>query len=291
MTPADVIKALRNRFESDAFLGAGALPIRLPRWTAPESASSTTRRAVGPYPRQTAASVRPSAARATAAPPPSVPAITPVPVRLPISDEEAAERRVRLDTIDSEEVRSCTRCGLAATRTKTVFGVGSPTARIAFVGEAPGADEDASGEPFVGRAGQLLTDMIQKGMGLRREDTYICNVIKCRPPNNRTPATDEIASCREYLWRQLEIIRPQVIIALGAPAAQTLLGTKEGIGALRGRFHDFYPSGTALVGEPIPLMPTFHPAYLLRSPGEKSKAWADLKMVMALLNIPIPRKA
>ena len=127
-------------------------------------------------------------------------------------------------------------------------------------------------------------------MGLRREEVYICNVLKCRPPENRTPATDEIAACRDYLWRQLEIIRPEVIIALGAPAAQTLLGTKEGIGALRGRFHDFYPSGTALVGDPIPLMPTYHPAYLLRSPGEKGKAWADLKMVMALLGIPIPKR-
>ena len=214
----------------------------------------------------------------------------PLPSRQPISAEEAANRRIQLDLIDNKEVKGCTRCGLSATRTKTVFGIGSPTARIVFVGEAPGHDEDVSGEPFVGRAGQLLTDMIEKGMGLRREEVYICNVLKCRPPENRTPATDEIAACRDYLWRQLEIIRPEVIIALGAPAAQTLLGTKEGIGALRGRFHDFYPSGTALVGDPIPLMPTYHPAYLLRSPGEKGKAWADLKMVMALLGIPIPKR-
>jgi DNA polymerase len=159
-----------------------------------------------------------------------------------------------------------------------------------FIGEAPGHDEDVSGEPFVGRAGQLLTDMIQKGMGLRREDVYICNVLKCRPPNNRTPASDEITACKDYLLRQIQIISPEVIVALGAPAAQTLLGTREGIGRLRSRWHDFYPSGTALVGEPIPIMPTYHPAYLLRDPNEKGKAWADLKLVMARLGLPIPAR-
>ncbi|MBN2562145.1 MAG: uracil-DNA glycosylase [Phycisphaerae bacterium] len=192
--------------------------------------------------------------------------------------------------MDADEVKPCTRCGLATTRTKTVFGQGSPTARIVFVGEAPGHDEDVSGEAFVGRAGRLLTDMIQKGMGLRREDVYICNVLKCRPPNNRTPALDEIAACKDYLYRQLEIIHPEVIIALGAPAAQTLLGTRDGIGRLRGHFHDFYPGGSALMGDAIPLMPTYHPAYLLRSPGEKAKAWVDLKTVMARLGIPIPTR-
>ncbi len=218
-----------------------------------------------------------------------------LPVRIPgpvgppvVGAEEAKRRAAQLDSIDNEEVKGWTRGGLSATRTKTVFGVGSPTARIVFVGEAPGHDEDVSGEPFVGRAGRLLTDMIQKGMGLRREDVYICNVLKCRPPENRTPATDEIVACQEYLWRQIEIIRPEVIVALGAPAAQTLLGTREGIGRLRGRFHDFYPSGSTLIGDPIPLLPTYHPAYLLRSPAEKVKAWADLKMVMARLGIPIP---
>jgi DNA polymerase len=212
------------------------------------------------------------------------------PTRPPVPPEELERHRVALNVIDEQEVKGCTKCGLAETRTKTVFGVGSPAARIVFVGEAPGHDEDVTGEPFVGRAGQLLTDMIQKGMGLRREDVYICNVLKCRPPNNRTPAADEIAACREYLWRQIEIIQPELIIALGAPAAQTLLGTREGIGQLRGRFYDFYPSGTSLIGEPIPLLPTFHPAYLLRSPQEKAKAWEDLKLAMAKLGIPIPRR-
>ena len=250
----DVASALRQRFETDAMLGARALPITLR----------------GPAQTEAPQEVQPTRPAATT--------------------EEASQRQLALKLIDEQEVMPCKNCGLHATRTKTVFGVGSPTARIMFIGEAPGADEDASGIPFVGRAGQLLTDMIQKGMGLKREEVYICNILKCRPPNNRTPATDEIASCKGYLWRQIEIIQPEVIIALGAPAAQTLLNTREGIGRLRSRWHNFYVSGMSTVGDPIPVMPTFHPAYLLRSPEEKSKAWADLKMVMARLNIPIPTK-
>lgn len=267
--PNSTSQALRDRFESDAILGARELPVRV----AVATAQSPQRRAVQSVPAA-----------------PVVPVEPPLPPRPPISEVEREGRRVALSVIDEKEVRGCTRCGLHATRTKTVFGVGSPTARIMFVGEAPGQDEDASGEPFVGRAGQLLTDMIQKGMGLKREEVYIANVIKCRPPGNRNPATDEIASCKDYLWRQIEIIRPEVIIALGAPAAQTLLGTREGIGRLRSRWHSFFPSGTSTIGEPIPVMPTYHPAYLLRDPGEKGKAWSDLKMVMARLNIPLPQK-
>jgi DNA polymerase len=255
----EIAKALRNRFECDAILGAGALPVRIPRTGGGGSPSSEAN-------------------------------VTPVPARPPVSAEEAEQRRLQLEAIDNDEVKGCTRCGLSATRTKTVFGTGSAAARIVFVGEAPGHDEDVSGIPFVGRAGKLLTDMIQKGMGLRRQDVYICNILKCRPPNNRTPAVDEVIACKGYLWRQLEIIQPEVIVALGAPAAQTLLETREGIGRLRGKFRDFYPSGSALIGEPIPLLPTYHPAYLLRSPGEKAKAWADLKVVMARLGIPIPRR-
>ena len=125
-------------------------------------------------------------------------------------------------------------------------------------------------------------------MGLTRDEVYICNVLKCRPPENRTPATDEIAACSPYLFEQLTTLDPEVIVALGAPAAQTLLNTTESIGRLRGRFHDFYPSGSALIGKPVPLMPTYHPAYLLRSPGEKGKAWDDLKKVMTRLGLPIP---
>lgn len=214
----------------------------------------------------------------------------PVVHRVPMSDDEIERRQVALRVIDDSEVKGCTQCGLAETRTKTAFGVGAPNARIMFVGEAPGHDEDVQGEPFVGKAGQLLTKMIEAGMGLKRSDVYICNILKCRPPNNRNPAPDEVLACRNYLWRQIEIVQPEVIIALGAPAAQTLLNTREGIGRLRSEWHDFYPSGTTGVGDPIPLMPTYHPAYLLRSPDEKNKAWADLKLVMARLGLPVPSR-
>ncbi len=257
----DLATALRNRFEADAILGARALPLRAPVFRAPRATADMQSDVV---------------ADLLERPPPA--------------PDEVEQRRVALRVIDDNEVKGCTHCGLHTTRNKTVFGVGSPTARIMFIGEAPGADEDASGEPFVGRAGQLLTDMIQKGMGLKRDEVYICNVIKCRPPNNRTPAIDEIIACKGYLWRQIEIIQPQVIIALGAPAVQTILNTREGIGRLRSRWHNFYPSGSETIGDPIPVMPTFHPAYLLRSPGEKGKAWADLKMVMGRLGIPIPAR-
>jgi len=192
----------------------------------------------------------------------------------------------QLAAMDQEEVRSCEKCGLAATRTNTVFGQGDPDARVVFVGEAPGFEEDRQGVAFVGRAGQLLTRMIV-AMGLTREQVFICNVLKCRPPNNRDPAADEILACSPYLMRQLKIIRPEVIIALGAPAARTLLQTGDSIGRLRGRFHDFYPDGP-LSGDPVPLMPTYHPAYLLRSPDMKGRAWSDLQQVMKRLGLQAP---
>ena len=182
-------------------------------------------------------------------------------------------------------VHTCTKCPLHQSRTQAVFGVGNRQAQWLFVGEAPGYEEDRQGLAFVGRAGQLLSKMIV-AMGLTREDVFICNVLKCRPPNNRTPAADEIASCSPYLFEQLQIIQPEIVCALGAPAAQTLLGTKEAIGRLRGRFHDFYTSGAPMIGDPVPLMPTYHPAYLLRSPGEKKKTWADLQMIMEKLGLP-----
>jgi len=169
-----------------------------------------------------------------------------------------------------EELGDCTRCKLCRGRTQIVFGVGSPTAELVFVGEAPGADEDAQGEPFVGRAGQLLTKIIE-AMGLRREEVYICNIIKCRPPNNRTPEADEILACQPFLLKQLRAIGPKFVCALGGPAAQTLLQTKEPISRLRGKFSDFHG---------IPLLPTFHPAYLLRNPSEKKTVWADMKLLL-----------
>lgn len=168
-----------------------------------------------------------------------------------------------------EELGECTRCKLHPYRTQIVFGVGNPKAHLVFVGEAPGADEDAQGEPFVGRAGQLLTRIIE-AIKLRREDVYICNIIKCRPPNNRTPEADEIASCFPFLLKQIAAIGPKLVCALGGPAAQTLLKTKEPISKLRGKFYDFHG---------IPLLATYHPAYLLRNPHEKRTVWEDMKLL------------
>jgi uracil-DNA glycosylase len=183
---------------------------------------------------------------------------------------ETGDRAARLQRL-REELGECRRCRLGETRRKLVFGVGNPEAELLLVGEAPGRDEDEQGEPFVGPAGQLLTKMIE-AMGLGREEVYIANIIKCRPPQNRDPAPDEIGACEQFLLRQLEIIGPRLIIALGNHAAKTLLRTEVGITRLRGRFHAYHG---------IPLMPTFHPAYLLRNPDEKRPAWQDLKMVMA----------
>jgi DNA polymerase len=173
----------------------------------------------------------------------------------------------------ARDVAACKRCAeLARTRTQTVFGVGNPYSELVFCGEAPGADEDRLGEPFVGRAGQLLTDIIVKGMKLRREDVYILNILRCRPPGNRTPLPEEAENCREFLDRQLAIIQPKYICCLGACAAQNLLGTTETIGRLRGRVHDLHG---------IKVVCTYHPAYLLRNPAAKRPVWEDVQMLMA----------
>jgi DNA polymerase len=169
------------------------------------------------------------------------------------------------------QVRACTRCALSRTRTQTVFGVGNRAAELLVVGEAPGADEDQQGEPFVGRAGQLLNSML-RALGAPRETVYIANILKCRPPGNRDPAPDEVACCLPYLQRQIELLAPRIMLAVGRIAAQNLLATDTPIGKLRGRVHAFGTSGT-------PLVVTYHPAYLLRSPGEKRKAWSDLKFL------------
>lgn len=176
-----------------------------------------------------------------------------------------------------QELGDCTRCGLSSDRTKIVFGVGDPGAQVVFVGEAPGRDEDLQGEPFVGKAGQLLTRIIN-AMGLERDQVYICNVIKCRPPGNRDPQQDEIAMCQPFLTRQLEIIRPRAICALGSFAARTLLNSDTGISRLRGHFHDYHG---------VPLMPTYHPSYLLRKPQAKRDVWEDIQKIMELLGLPV----
>jgi uracil-DNA glycosylase family 4 len=182
------------------------------------------------------------------------------------------------DTLDALrlETHNCTACRLAGTRTNVVFGVGSPTADLMFIGEAPGRDEDLEGEPFVGRAGQLLTDII-KAMKLSREQVYIANVIKCRPPENRNPEPDELEQCRPFVQRQVALIRPKVIVTLGKFGLQSLTEKAYSISAVRGRWLDY---------NGIKLMPTYHPAYLLRTPSAKKDVWADMKKVMAELGIP-----
>ncbi len=194
---------------------------------------------------------------------------------------EAAER-VANDTLEriSSDLGECTRCKLHRHRNKIVFGVGNAHAELVFVGEGPGHDEDLQGVPFVGRAGQLLTQMIE-AMGLRRDDVYIANVVKCRPPENRTPERDEVATCLPFLLRQIESIHPKVIVCLGAVAAQALLGTNRGISQYRGEWLEFRGAK---------LMATYHPAYLLRNPAAKPDVWADLKKVMAVLGLKPPRR-
>ena len=185
----------------------------------------------------------------------------------------AAELPGALDVIRTE-LGDCQRCGLADCRTKLVYGVGNPNARLVLVGEAPGREEDLTGVPFVGEAGQLL-DRILLAMGLQREAVYLCNVLKCRPPNNRDPEPEEIATCEAFLARQLAAIRPQVIVGLGRFAVQSLLKTKVPISHLRGEWQSY---------QGIPLMPTYHPSYLLRNPEGKRDVWADMKEVLRLLN-------
>jgi len=191
--------------------------------------------------------------------------------------------RIENDTLDRVRADigpNCTRCKLHKARTNIVFGVGNSKAQLVFVGEGPGRDEDEQGEPFVGRAGKLLTQMIE-AMGLRRQDVYICNVVKCRPPENRLPEKDEIATCSPYLIRQLDVIGPKVICCLGACSAQTLLNTNQGISRYRGEWFDF--RGAKLIA-------TYHPAYLLRNPNAKSDVWKDLQKVMSVLGLQPKRK-
>ncbi len=177
------------------------------------------------------------------------------------------------------EVAACTRCAeLVANRTQTVFGVGDPQARLCFLGEAPGADEDKQGEPFVGRAGQLLNRIIE-ACGLRREDVYILNILKCRPPNNRAPTPQEAANCRDFLDRQLEAISPEFICCLGGVAATNLLDTTQSIGKMRGRFYDYRGSKVIV---------TYHPAYLLRNPAAKRDVWEDMKLLLVEMGLEVP---
>jgi DNA polymerase len=204
----------------------------------------------------------------------------------PAPAKPSAEGAVHHETLENirKNLGDCKRCKLGTTRKKLVFGVGNPRARLVFVGEGPGADEDEKGEPFVGDAGRMLNRIIT-AMGLKREDVYICNVVKCRPPGNRNPESDEIEACTPFLLRQIKSVNPETIVALGKFAAQTLLETKEPISKLRGRFRDFHG---------IPLMPTYHPSYLLRSGGNSDSfwdVWEDMTQVLQLLKLPVPDKS
>jgi DNA polymerase len=213
-----------------------------------------------------------------------MPRIAPVPSAPPATSVESAALatgdKVTALKLIREDLGECQRCQLGQTRTKLVYGQGNPHAEVLFLGEAPGEDEDLSGLAFVGKAGQLLTKMIE-AMGFTREQVYICNINKCRPPGNRKPEPVEVEACRPFVERQIRAIRPKAIVALGATATHSLLRTDAPISRLRNVW-------TAWEG--IPVMPTFHPSYLLRSPGEKGKAWEDLKLVLAKLGREVPKR-
>ncbi|MFA6134653.1 MAG: uracil-DNA glycosylase [Phycisphaerae bacterium] len=255
---AKLAAAARQIVETDLLMGGTFMPRRRKK-----AAAATTQAATAPAAAK--GSLR------TAAPPPHV---------TPGAEGKAAA----LAAIDEAEVRACTKCCLSKGRTQTVFGEGDPGARLVFVGEGPGEEEDRTGRPFVGRAGELLTNMIT-AMGLSRAEVYICNVVKCRPPHNRTPSPDEAQACWSYLVRQLQIISPEVIVTLGNPATQALLDTKVGITRLRGQWQTLPAIAEGLEG--IAVMPTFHPSYVLRQYNAQTRGmvWSDLQQVMAKLGL------
>ncbi len=248
-------------FDRDAARASTAAPMEAPESAAPAPSQDTpVESAATPM---TTREQRPSRDAEVGAPPVASEAEPPAP----------SNARLTLEQVRAE-LGDCTRCGLHNGRQHIVFGDGDPHADILFVGEGPGQSEDEQGLPFVGRAGELLTQMIEKGMGLARSDVYICNIVKCRPPRNRTPLPDEVAACRPFLDGQIEAVNPKVIVALGKPAAGLLLGREVAITRIRGTWHDY---------QGIPLMPTLHPAYVLRqyTPENRRAVWDDLKAVLA----------
>jgi len=258
-------RAVKQRLESLADAGVLDLPRAKPGSTEDHEAAPAAAVATSPPPVE-------------APPPASVAAKAPVKRAAKVSD--AAERLATLEILRTE-VAGCRACvHLAEARTNTVFGSGNPAARLCFLGEAPGADEDASGEPFVGRAGQLLTKIIE-ACTLTRDEVYILNVLKCRPPENRRPEPEEVANCRGYFERQIEAIRPEFICCLGTSAAQSLLRTDETIGKLRGRWFEYGPATVIC---------TYHPSYLLRNPAAKRDVWDDMQHLMARMGIEMPKK-
>ncbi len=236
------------------------------------------------------ASSAPAAPKETVAPTSRpVPAVEPKPVpppnrpAPPVEPKESPAAVVAPADLESiqQEIGDCKRCKLHAGRNTIVFGEGNPQATVVFVGEGPGFEEDQQGRPFVGAAGQLLTDIIEKGMKIRRAEVYICNIVKCRPPGNRNPEPDEVEACIGFVKQQIACIKPAVIVTLGNVPTQNLLGTKQGITKMRGTWQEY---------NGIPVMPTFHPSYLLRSPGEKGKVWEDIKKVMGRIGLSIQPK-
>jgi len=280
-----LIRAVRGQLQAELTLGARWLPLGRVSLAGAARPASGGRAAAPSAPAGSAArkpAVQAGAGRAPAARPAA--AEIPVP-HVRTSDPRVLEKQRRLEAI-AQQVRQCTKCPLHQTRTNPVPGEGNPEALIVFVGEAPGADEDAQGRPFVGRAGKLLTQIIE-AMGLRREDVYIANVLKSRPPNNREPSALEMAACIGYLYEQIEIIAPKMIVALGACAARALLNTPAAIGQLRGRFHELR---TQPLGPALKVRATYHPAYLLRSylPENRRRVWEDMQAVLRELGLPVP---
>jgi DNA polymerase len=283
----------RLALRAERALGLGMLPSALVPETAPAATpASPPAPAAAPPPRVAAAlQARPSAPppprtsaapnRAEAALSGQLPFQLDAPFTAPLLSR--SEKIERLKLLDDAEVRGCTRCRLCETRTNTVFGEGDADAKIFFIGEGPGENEDLQGRPFIGRAGELLNKWIA-AMGLQREQVFIANIVKCRPPGNREPVPDEVATCTPYLLRQIEIIRPSVLITLGRPSSQYMLQTKESMGKMRGRWHEW---------RGIKLMPTYHPAYVLRSYTyeTRSAVWSDLQLVMKELKLPIPARS
>ncbi len=264
---ARLARELRFRLEVNRLFG----------WQVPLRIAGLGIRGAAAGPARPAPAGKKTAARpAAASTPPILPRGAPAPAG-PGLEGERARRLALLAEID-REVRACRSCPLCQGRTQTVFGAGDPCARLMFVGEGPGFDEDRLGEPFVGKAGQLLDRMI-RAMGLSRQQVYIANVVKCRPPDNRAPFPAEMIACMPYLRRQIDIIRPEVLCALGNTPARALLQTTESISRLRGRFFEV---------QGIPLLPTFHPAYLLRNEPDKRLAWEDLQKILRLLGLPVP---
>jgi uracil-DNA glycosylase len=289
-------RAVRQYLESLARAGVSHLPrptLVEPVETAESAGAAPGSRVTAEESRRAEPRVVPSAAVPAAvtnvrpaAPPEGAPMPAseraPTDVAASITSQSSVEERGAALAVVSRCVAGCTRCGeLAATRTQTVFGVGNPAARLLFLGEAPGADEDLIGEPFVGKAGQKLNDII-RACGLGREDVYICNVLRCRPPGNRNPSDKEAANCREYLDAQLTIVRPEYVVCWGSIAAQSLLGVKTTIGQLRGRFHEH-----AFAGTRAKVLCTYHPAYLLRNPAAKKDVWADMKFLFRDMGVEL----